>query len=173
MRLLRHFRLERLMDIGIDRVAVGWAKHVLSMTKGVACPRSCHARSCIHGLSDGGHDALFLFLNGRELLLTSVRPEPPPSRGQVLSKDIVARLLNSFEVTVLRQAQHERFWRSMEVLGRHTAYSMRFFRQKWLERRMDIAIQRVAVMTCLKRSLNRFPILRLIFGYVCASIAIY
>jgi hypothetical protein len=43
-----------------------------------------------------------------EFLFTSVRPEPPPSRGQALSKGSIIKTLISFKVKVLRQAQHER-----------------------------------------------------------------
>ncbi len=39
MRFFRHFWFERRMDIAVKHLKVGWAKHVLSLTKGVACPR--------------------------------------------------------------------------------------------------------------------------------------
>jgi drug/metabolite transporter (DMT)-like permease len=69
-----------------------------------------------------------------------------------MSKGIVAKLLVSFKVTVLRRAQHERFWRLIEVFSIDTAILMRLSSQKWLKTRMDIADSRAA--TAWRQRLN-------------------
>jgi hypothetical protein len=58
-----------------------------------------------------------------------------------LSKSIAAKSLISFQVAVLRQAQHERFWRLIEVPKRLTAVSIRLSGNKWLKKRMDTAVR--------------------------------